>query len=228
MKTEDPSPPEPPQLARFLLRGCDRAVLATSLDGAPYASLVLLAVDLDASPLLLLSDLAQHTINLRRDPRSALLLDGTAGHQEPLAGPRLTVLGEARGTTDPGLLARFLARHPGAAQYAGFADFGLWRIAVERGHLVAGFGRIAWIAGADLLLAGDFAGLAEAGPGIAAEANARGLFGEGWRATGVDPEGIDLRRGADTARRPFAAPAATPAAVRAALAELQPADQAPA
>jgi heme oxygenase (biliverdin-IX-beta and delta-forming) len=220
MKTEDPPPPEPPQLARFLLRGCDRGVLATSLDGAPYASLVLLAVDLDASPLLLLSDLAQHTINLRRDPRMALLLDGTTGHEEPLAGPRLTVLGEARRAADRRLLARFLARHPSAAQYSGFADFGLWRVAAERGHLVAGFGRIAWIAAADLLLAGDFAGLAEAGPGIVAEANATGIFGEGWQATGVDPEGIDLRRGAATARRAFPALAATPEAARAALAEL--------
>ncbi len=226
MKTEDLPESEPPQLGRFLLRGCDRAVLATSLDGAPYASLALLAVDLDASPLLLLSDLAQHTINLRRDPRAALLLDGTAGHEEPLAGPRLTVQGEARRTSDRRLLARFLARHPSAAQYAGFGDFGLWRVAVERGHLVAGFGRIAWIAASDLLLTGDFAGLVEAGPRLVAEANAAGIFGEGWQATGIDPEGIDLRRGADIARRPFATLAATPEAARAALAELGPADQA--
>ena len=38
---------------RDLLRGADRAALATALaDGAPYASLVLTALDLDASPVL--------------------------------------------------------------------------------------------------------------------------------------------------------------------------------
>jgi putative heme iron utilization protein len=220
MNSEESLPAEPPQLARFLLRRCDRGVLATTLDGAPYASLVLVAVDLDASPLLLISALARHTVNLGRDPRAAILLDGTAGYDEPLAGPRLTVLGEARRSTDPRLLDRFLARHPSAAQYAGFADFGLWRIAVARAHLVAGFGRISWIAAADLLLAGDFAALAEAGPGIIAEANARGAFGEGWQTTGIDPEGIDLRRGSETARRIFASLAATPEAARAAIAAL--------
>jgi putative heme iron utilization protein len=227
MKTEDALPPEPPKLGRFLLRSCDRAVLATSLDGAPYASLVLLAADLDASPLLFLSDLAQHTVNLRRDPRAALLLDGTAGHSDPLAGPRLTVLGEACRTDDPRLLARFLARHPSAAQYAGFADFGLWRVAVERGHLVAGFGRIAWIAAAELLLGGDFAALGEAEPMILAEANVQGAFGEGWQASGVDPEGIDLRCCSDTARRAFPALAATPAAARAAIAAVRRSDASP-
>ena len=44
--------------------GCNRAALATSLNGAPYASLVLFAVDVDGSPLLLLSDLAQHSRNI--------------------------------------------------------------------------------------------------------------------------------------------------------------------
>ena len=115
--------------------------------GAPYASLVLVAADLDASPLLLLSDLAQHSRNIAFDPRVSLLLDGTEGHADPLAGPRLTLLGRAEAVADPRLLARFAARHPSSALYAGFADFRLYRVAVERGHLVAGFGRIDWIDG---------------------------------------------------------------------------------
>jgi hypothetical protein len=203
-------------LGRRLLRCCERAALATSLLGAPYASLVLVAADLDASPLLLLSDLARHSRNIAFDPRVSLLFDGTEGHADRLDGPRLSVLGRVEPAADPRLLARFTARHPSSAAYAGFADFRLYRVAIERGHLVAGFGRIEWVDGAELGFAGDIAALAAAEPAILARINTQpdtvlriakrlpGHGGTGWRITGIDPEGIDLRREAETARLDFA------------------------
>lgn len=201
--------------------------------GAPYASLVLIAADLDASPLLLLSDLAQHSRNIAFDPRVSLLVDGTAGFRDPLTGPRLTVIGQARTVEDPRRLDRFTAHHPTSAVYAGFADFRLYRVAVERGQLVAGFGRIHWIEGRDLLFAAEAAALAEAEPEILGHMNehhadavvdcARGLLGRAgadWRMTGIDPEGVDLQRDGQTARLDFPTPVLTPAAARAALVEL--------
>ncbi len=223
----------PAGFSRRLMRGCGRAALATSLGGAPYASLVLVAADLDASLLLLLSDLAQHSRNIAFEPRVSLLLDATLGHPEPLAGPRLTVLGRAEASADPRLWARFAARHPSSALYAGFADFRLYRIEVERGHLVAGFGRIEWIKGADLRLDADPGALATAEPALLAQLNAdraeaialcaHHLLGRaecGWRIFGIDPEGIDLRNNGDTARLDFPSPVFTAEAVRAALARL--------
>jgi hypothetical protein len=225
--------PDAALLGRRLMRGCERAALATSLRGAPYASLVLVAAALDASPLLLLSDLAQHSRNIAFDPRVSVLLDATEGHAERLDGPRLSLVGRAEPVMDPGLMARFAARHPSSALYAGFADFRIYRVAVERGHLVAGFGRIEWIGAADLLLSGDAGALAAAEPAILALINQdhavpldllaqrlAGRSGTGWRASGVDPEGVDLRRDSDTARIGFPAPASTPQALRAALAGL--------
>jgi putative heme iron utilization protein len=219
--------------ARRLMRRQDRAALGTSLDGVPYVSLVLAAFDLDATPLLLLSDLAQHTRNLAADPRVALLFDDTAGHADPLAGPRLTVLGRAERADKPRLVGRFTARHPSSAAYAGFGDFHLFRVAVGRGHLVAGFGRIDWIAGSDLRYAPAVEPLAAAADDIVAHMNADhadavalyanrllGRGGAGWRMTGIDPEGIDLRRAAESARLDFPEPVLTPAAVRAALVAL--------
>ena len=229
--------PNSPLLSRQLARSCTRAALATSLGGAPYASLVLVTVDLDASPLLLLSDLAQHSRNIAFDPRFSLLFDATLGHDDPLTGPRLTLLGQAEAIDDPRCLARFVAHHPSSAGYAGFGDFRLYRMAVERGHLVAGFGRIDWVDGRDFLFAGDAGSLAAAEPEILKHMNedhaeaiagyARRLLrrdGEGWRMTGIDPEGIDLRRNGETARLDFAAPVAspilTPAAAHEALVQL--------
>jgi hypothetical protein len=146
----DATPETPESQARRLIRGADRAVLATSHAGWPYASLVLPALDGAGAPLLLLSDLAEHAKNLKADPRCSLFYDGTAGLEDPLTGPRVTVLGEARPVEDAGLLARFVSRHPSAARYAGFGDFRLYRLLASRAHLVAGFGRIHWIEAAAL------------------------------------------------------------------------------
>jgi heme iron utilization protein len=144
---------EPGAKARALLRQAQRATLATLLDGgAPYASLVLVAGDEDSAPILLLSDLAEHAKNLKRDARAALLIDGTAGLADALAGPRVTLLGSMERSGDQRLKARFLARHQGAATYAGFKDFACYRMHVARAHLVDGFGRIDWIKAADFLL----------------------------------------------------------------------------
>jgi heme oxygenase (biliverdin-IX-beta and delta-forming) len=235
--SETRSSGDPVRIARAVARRCTRAALATSLNGAPYASLVLLAVDLDASPLLLLSELAQHSRNIAFDPRMSLLLDGTEGLADPLTGPRVSLLGRAQQTDDPRCLARLVSHHPASAAYAGFRDFHLYRVAVERGHLVAGFGRIDWIDGADFLFASDAGTLAAAESEILRHMNedhgdtvadyARALLGRagtGWRMTGIDPEGIDLRRQDETARLDFAAPVEvpvlTPDAARAALVQL--------
>lgn len=226
---------------RALLRGLDRAALATVLpatpagDGGaawPYASLVLAAVDHDLSPILLLSDLAEHTKAITADSRVSLLFDGTTGLDQPLTGPRVTLLGRAARTTDERLGQRFLSRHPDAAMYAGFKDFHYYRVALERAHLVAGFGKIRWLEAADLLPV-QSPGLAESEAGIVSHMNddhadalqlyaekLLGLTAGDWRMTGIDAEGIDLRRGGQVARLPFDTPLATAAEARKVLVSL--------
>lgn len=211
-----------PRTVRTLLRELDRASLATILPaepaGWPYASLVLVAVDHDLSPVLLLSDMAEHTKAIKADGRVSLLFDGTGGLDQPLTGPRATVLGRAERIADDRLKARFLARHPDAALYAGFKDFAFYRLTVDRAHLVGGFGKIRWI-GADELVPRQAAGLADAEAGIVEHMNAdhadavqlyaaklMGLAGDGWRMTGIDSEGIDLRRAGNVARLAFDVP----------------------
>ena len=223
---------------RRLMRRQSHVALATSLAAdqgvRPYASLVAVACDLDASPLLLLSDLAQHSRNVAADRRVSMLFDGENGGgpagADPLAEPRLSLLGEAERRDDPRALARFTARHPSAAAYAGFGDFHLYRVTIGRGHLVAGFGRISWVEPAELRFAADSAALAAAEAEIVAHMNADhadavALFaahllkrgGAGWRLAGIDPEGVDLRREDQTARLDFPAPVLDPGAARQAL-----------
>jgi hypothetical protein len=226
---------------RDLVRGLDRAALATALPASPgtgaaawpYASLVLAAVDHDLSPLLLLSDLAEHTKAIAADGRVSLLFDGTGGLDQPLTGPRVTLLGRAVRTSDERLGQRFLSRHPDAAMYAGFKDFHFYRVALERAHLVAGFGKIRWLDAAELLAAPVPAGLAESEAGIVSHMNddhadalqlyagkLLGLSGGDWRMTGIDAEGIDLRQGGQVARLPFDAPLASASEARKVLVSL--------
>ncbi len=227
---------------RDLVRGLDRAALATALPASvrgesgaawPYASLVLTAVDHDLSPILLLSDLAEHTGAIAAESRVSLLFDGTGGLDQPLTGPRVTLLGRAARTADPRLAQRFLARHPDAAMYAGFKDFHFYRVALEHAHLVAGFGKIRWLDAADLQPQGAAVGLAESEAGIVSHMNddhadalqlyagkLLGLPGSDWRMTGIDAEGLDLRRGGQVARLPFDQPLAGAADARKALVSL--------
>ena len=206
-----------PHSVRDLVRGLDKAALATALPDEnvswPYASLVLTAVDHDLSPILLMSDLAVHTRAIAADNRVSLLFDGTAGLDQPLTGPRVTLLGRAAPTNDPRLRARFLARHPDAAMYADFRDFRLYRVALERAHLVGGFGKIRWLTAAELMPAPPVPALVDAEHDIVTHMNddhadavslyaakLLGLPGDGWRMTGIDGEGIDLRHRGTVAR----------------------------
>ncbi len=144
----------------------------------PYVSLVLVAVDHDLSPILLLSDLAEHSKAIAADPRVSLLFDGTGGLAQPLTGTRVSLLGRAAEAHDERLKRRFLARHPDAAMYAGFKDFHFYKVTPERAHLVAGFGKIRWIEAAELLAIPPLPELAESEEGIVSHMN-RGPLGRG-------------------------------------------------
>ncbi|MPY70295.1 MAG: DUF2470 domain-containing protein [Alphaproteobacteria bacterium] len=222
--------------ARAVMRGQDRAALATRLagDGTPYASLAMVALDAGCRPLLLISDLAEHTKNLEQEPRASLLFDATAGLDSPLTGARITVLGELARCDDDAALSRYIRRHPDAEIFAGFADFALWRMTVTRAHMVAGFGAIHWIE-RDALLPPtiEAPALTGAEADICAHMNADhadavalfarhllGRGGEGWRMTGIDAEGCDFRLGGAVARLAFSARVDGPAAARDALVAL--------
>ena len=226
----------PEVMARRLMRTAWKATLA-SMDrdtGHPYASLVAVAVEPDGTPILLLSTLALHTRNLLVDARASLLFDGTAAGREALTGPRVTVIGSIERTDSAVARRRYIARHPGAEMFAGFGDFAFYRLAVERAHLVAGFGRIERIDGAGLVppVVGAEA-LVDAEPGIVRHMNedhadAIGLIatrlaqaGQGpWQMVGCDPNGIDLAAGDVALRMDFAHRITTPEEIRSALVDL--------
>lgn len=227
----------PQAVARRLTRGAPTAVLGTVArdeSGWPYGSLVLLATDFDGSPLLLMSDLAEHARNIAADERVSLMVRADEEGEDPLARPRLTLLGRAENSSEPRHRARFLARHTSAEAYADFRDFHLYRVEVERAHLVAGFGRIHRLDGADLLSEPKAAGALGACEaevldhmnGVHADAVALyaraylGLPGDGASLTGIDPDGCDIRQSGRVYRLSFDEPVSDAASVREALVAL--------
>ena len=132
--------------AKQLLRSIRSGALATlaSAGGFPFASLTTVATDHDGSPIFLLSQLSAHTRNLMADSRASLLL-ARMGKGDPLAHPRLTLVGRIEKAQDADrarLRARFLARHPKAALYVDFGDFGFYRLAGVSAHLNGGFAKV--------------------------------------------------------------------------------------
>ena len=220
--------------ARALIRGAASATLASAAGGQPFASLVTPAPAPDLSPLMWLSTLSEHTRHLAAEPRCALLFCGTTDGPNPQTAPRVTVTGLAEQVPEDQaapLKARWLARHPYAALYADFADFGLWRVRIGGALHVGGFAR------AERIKAGELAPDPAAVAAIAAAeaeiidhvnadhadavaAIAEGLLGAGpgeWRLVAVDVDGCDLSEGNRTVRLAFLAPLSDAGGVRAAL-----------
>jgi len=137
------------QAARALVAAGDRAALATLSDaGDPWSSLVTYGLLDDGSPVLVVSDLAEHGRNLARDSRASMLV-WEAGEGDPLALARVTLVGRATPCSEGDA-----ARVPGAEAYAGFGDFRVWVLEVERVRWVGGFGRMQTVDAEDYRAAG--------------------------------------------------------------------------
>jgi putative heme iron utilization protein len=177
--------------------------------------------------------LAIHTKNLLADPRASLMIDERK-EGDPLEGARIMLMGTMTATSDATARHRYLSRHPEAEQFAGFKDFGFYRMELSRIHLVAGFGRIVDLKPQDVLT--DMSGAdamrdAEAGAvehmnddhkdalRLYATKLLKGRDGE-WRCTGCDPEGLDLRLDRTGLRLPFPQRVNGPGPLRAVLKQL--------
>lgn len=231
----DPKRPSYAEAARTLLARSDHGVLATlDAHGYPYTSVVELLTLEEGDTLFLLSDLAEHTKNLRRDPKASLLVATDLGSKHVLAGERLSLIGTLHeGGSDH--RGAYLKRHPDAAAYVDFSDFQFYRLCPERAYYIGGFGRMGW-ADAESYRAAQPDLLLSAAPGIIRHMNedhehnlvgyARAFAGLEWvtNATvrSVDRYGFDVevtgeREGEEkvkTIRLSFKEPVSSPQEVR--------------
>jgi heme iron utilization protein len=165
---------------RWLLDGNSATLATLSADplcvGYPFCSVVAYALDGRGRPIIQIASIAAHTKNVCADNRVSLFLQAppTDGHGDAQAHWRITVVGRLQPVAvddQPEAMARLSERVPKALAYANTHDFQLWQLEIEHVRYIAGFGRICWIEGNEVMRDPHGAGLGEAAPGAIAHMN---------------------------------------------------------
>ena len=184
--------------------GC-LATHSAQMPGYPFATALPFALDEQHCPLLLISDLAEHTKNLMTDSRASLLIQSQDG-QHVLTTERISIVGDvAPVKLSADGLGRYLRYHPDAKEYLALGDFSFYRLLPQRARYVAGFGNMGWIENEEwskvevLPLADErnfLQGITDtySGPGP-------------LRVLGIDCYGFDFEKNGQRTRQRFSAPA---------------------
>ncbi len=124
------------------------ATMAAEDDGYPFGSIVTYALDYAGRPLLCLSDIAEHTRNLKADPKTSIMVIAQSDRDtDQLALGRVTLMGEVTAVPSDetaSVTAAYRASHP-HAYYADFDDFAFYRMAIKSVRYVGGFGHMSWV-----------------------------------------------------------------------------------
>ncbi len=221
-------------IARRLLYHQSVGVLSThSVDvpGYPFGSITPYVLNYDLEPTTLISDIAQHTRNIKRDNRVSLTVYDQRA-DDPQASGRLTWIGDAEfiDSSDMEIRDRYLRYFPSAESYFDTHDFSLCRIRLRRARFIGGFGQIYWIEPEAMLVKNPFRA---AERGIVEHMNQdhqQALFHyckvlkatevDAVSMTGIDGEGFDMLADRRKLRIDFDAPISTVQEARATLVKL--------
>jgi len=164
--------------ARQLVRSALKGYLSTEFDSKnfrnirtqmnkpfSYSTFTLAAFDYDLSPILLLSDLSEHTKNIQEKSSASLMLceerklykffpkfnNKFSSYEDPMSRPRVTLIGRLKKTKDPIHKKRFISRHPASNLYANFKDMNFYKMDIKSAHLIGGFAQVKWFKSEEIL-----------------------------------------------------------------------------
>ncbi len=224
-------------MARQLLLGEYQAVLSTisvDMQGYPFGSVVPYSLDRQGQPVILISDIAQHTKNIIADPRVSIICLEQAADDQQAAG-RVTLLADAEKipASDADAIWRYYSFFPHSRDYHKTHGFDFYRLKPRKIRFIGGFGRIHWLQPEDFLLGNPFSLEDEKRiiehmnadhaaairhycdmHGIALADDALPVM------VGVDAEGIHLKSGMALHRITFPEPVADTGSVRKVLVEM--------
>lgn len=145
------------EMVRLLIREAHFGALGVvePETGMPLVSRVAIGTDGQGRVISLASDLSFHSKALAADPRASVMV-GEPGKGDPLAHPRVTLIGRMEkldnAAPERGELREvWLKQHPKAQLYIDFGDFHFYRLALERAHLNGGFGKAYVLTPEDIL-----------------------------------------------------------------------------
>jgi heme iron utilization protein len=225
--------------ARQLLLEHTDGVLCTLADepeGCPFGSVLPYCLDRSGNPIMYISDIAEHTRNVRSHPLASLLVfdrrsDDLQKHARLTLMSRVTPLGE--GEEDGDARERYFRVFPEARGYQNTHNFDFFRLTPERLRYIGGFGKIHWFRPDEVLPVNPFDAKQELGivshvnedhadvlPRYIARVMGDWQLPEAPSLVAVDAFGMHLRTGDRVVRVPFTAPAEGMGDVRARFVEL--------
>lgn len=219
--------------ARCLLRAHRYGVLSTlskKFDGHPFGSIAPYLTDHDGSVLLFISEMAEHTKNLRDDARVSLITHDQNDPRIQTQG-RITVIGDATPLEGREPYAeRWLRYLPETEHLFALGDFSFFRIQPRSVRHIAGFGQARWFN--SHFTVPPYALMSQEKE-VLAQMNAagldtlrrccqhlHGLTAERLHLVGVDCDGFDLDADGRVLRCDFAEPVTDAAGALSALSHL--------
>ncbi|TDI81481.1 MAG: HugZ family protein [Caldithrix sp.] len=154
-----------PQEARSLLASQYFGVLSTISDkvaGYPFGSVVPYSLNRNGEPVILISDIAEHTKNIVADPRVSLTVL-EHGVEDVQGSARLTLLADAAKIAANDTGDRYYRRFPQSKDYHRTHNFDFYCLASVTIRYIGGFGKIHWLEPEQLFLANPFNEAEEAG-----------------------------------------------------------------
>lgn len=127
------------------------AILSTiskKYDGYPFGSFVTYVSGWDRTIFLYLSDLADHTKNLKKNQKSCITLLKKNKNGDVQNSARLTLMGnleEVPKMINEKCKERFHNIFPESKAYAQMHDFNFYQITVNQARWIGGFGKISWL-----------------------------------------------------------------------------------
>jgi hypothetical protein len=222
--------------AKQLLHQESVGVLSThsvDVEGYPFGSIVPFVLNYEGEPIILISDIAQHTRNIQQNHKVSLTVFDR-GAADAQASSRLTWIGDAQPVdpADAQLRRRYLRYFPAAAAYLDMHDFSLYQIHLQKARFIGGFGQIFWVEPEAMLSKNPF----RETEGYILEHMNQGhkdallhyckvlkgvdVKSDALTMTGIDREGFDMVAEGRKLRISFDSPVQTVAEARAALISL--------
>jgi len=220
--------------ARRLLNHQSVGVLSThsiDVEGYPFGSIAPYTLNYEGEPVILISDIAQHTRNIKQNPRVSLTVFDQAA-DDPQSGSRLTWIGDAQPVdpSDTETRHRYLRYFPSSESYFETHDFSFYGLRLRRARFIGGFGQIFWIEPGTMLATNPFRQTQESIIEHMNRDHHKALlhYAEVLGAkevdtiamTGIDSEGFDMLVDRRKLRMDFDSPIHTVEAARATLARL--------
>ncbi len=223
--------------ARTLLLSEYQAILSThsvDVDGYPFGSIVPYCLNKDGKPIILISNIAQHTKNILADAKISLIATESGVDDLQTVG-RITYIGNAEKLDDDDIESteRYYSYFPQSRDYHKTHGFDFYQLQLVRVRFIGGFGQIYWLEKDNFLLANPFS--FEEEKRMIVHMNADHLDAIRYYCdsfeiqhssddmpvmVGIDSEGFNLRIGARIYRINFKTPVTTTVEVRKTLVEM--------